>query len=304
LYTGHLTSPEPDFSALTPLRAFTVPRQLRSPHPCVATFQDKRQYVSRPQIARAARYLQGIILAANEMGWKVPAKAPAGYGGRGEVSPDLSIRLPSSQVTVTIRELDQRGRPGLAFVTQTDYYTCAQRTTANKSFLAAGRLEATVSKNWDAQPILTLRDAGGATLEEQLPALVRALETSEAQAQWAQKEEQRREGVRKARWEEVKKAAFTNLTYERNTQRLRDQLARRDEAAAMIAYADEVTAHAAELGAPEAAEALGWADWIRQHAELTNPLNGPLHVLEVTSCSHEALQPHMNGWSTHGPYRH
>jgi hypothetical protein len=77
-----------------------------------------------------------------------------------------------------------------------------------------------------------------------------------------------------------------------------------DAAAAMIAYVDEITAHAAELGAPGAAAALGWASWIRQHAELTNPLNGPLHVLEVTSCSHEELQPHMNGWSTHGPYRH
>ncbi len=77
-----------------------------------------------------------------------------------------------------------------------------------------------------------------------------------------------------------------------------------DAAAAMIAYVDEITAHAEELGAPDAAAAFGWASCIRQYAEFTNPLNGPLHVLEVTSCSHEELQPHMNGWSTHGPYRH
>jgi hypothetical protein len=25
---------------------------------------------------------------------------------------------------------------------------------------------------------------------------------------------------------------------------------------------------------------------------------------KVTSCSHEELQPHMYGWSTHGPYWH
>jgi hypothetical protein len=62
----------------------------------------------------------------------------------------------------------------------------------------------------------------------------------------------------------------------------------------MIAYADEMAAYAAELGSPEQASAREWA----------SPLNGPLRVIEVTSCSDEELQPHMNGRSTHGPYRH
>ena len=130
---------EPDFKVLTPLRAFTVPRQLRSPHPCVTAFQGKRQYVSRPRIGRAARFLQGLVLAAGQMGWNVPATTPACYGGQGEVSPDLAVRLPSREVTVTIRELDQRGHPGLAFVTRTDYYTRTERATANSSFAASGR---------------------------------------------------------------------------------------------------------------------------------------------------------------------
>lgn len=295
---------EPDFKVLTPLRAFTVPRQLRSPHPCVTAFTDKRQYVSRPRIGRAARFLQGLVLAADQMGWKVPAKTPAGYGGRGEASPDLTVRLPSREVTVTIRELDQRGRPGQAFVTRTDYYTRTERTTANSSFAASGRLAASVTRTSDTRPVLTLRDTSGATLEEQLPALVRALETGEAEAQWARKEKDRRAAIRAARWEEARTEAFTKLAYERNAQRLREELDRRAAAVAMTVYADEITAHAATLGDKEAAAALEWAGWIRQHAKAANPLNGPLHVLEVTSYSHDELQPHMNGWSARGPYRH
>jgi hypothetical protein len=253
---------------------------------------------------RAARYLQGLVLAAGEMGWTVSSKTPAG-AGQGQVSPDLSMRLPSREVTVTIRELDKRGRPGLAFVTRTDYYTRTERTTANSSFAACGRLEVTVSRTWDAQPVLAQRDTSGATVEEQLPALVRTLETGEAEAQWARTQEQRRAGIRQARWEEVRQEAFTKLAYERNTQQLHDELARRGTAAAMTAYADEISAHAAGLEAPDAAAALEWASWIRRHAEATDPLNGPLHVLEATtSCGHEELQPHMNGWSTRGPYRH
>lgn len=40
-----------------------------------------------------------------------------------------------------------------------------------------------------------------------------------------------------------------------------------------------------------------------RHAERTNPLNGPLRVLAATSCSHQELEPHMNGWSTYGPHQ-
>jgi hypothetical protein len=123
---------------------------------------------------------------------------------------------------------------------------------------------------------------------------VRTLETGESEAQRASKEKERRDGIRKVRWEEVKKEAFTKLACERNAQRLRDELARRNAAAAMIAYANEITAHAAELGDPDAAAALEWASWIRQHAERTSR-NGPLRVLEVTGCSHDELQPHING---------
>ncbi|HEX3955319.1 MAG TPA: hypothetical protein VHZ03_01670 [Trebonia sp.] len=72
----------------------------------------------------------------------------------------------------------------------------------------------------------------------------------------------------------------------------------------MRAYAEEIDAHAAGLEAPAAQAAREWAGWIRQHAEHTDPLNGTLRLAKVISCSHDELQPHMNGWSTHGPYRH
>lgn len=132
---------EPDFAALTPMRAFKVPQQLRGPHPAVTALQEKRQHVSRPQIPRAARYLRGLVTAVAEMGWSAPAKVQGGYAGRGEPGPDLSIKLPSGEFQVAIRELDERGRPGRAFITQTDYLTRTERTTVNKSFTASGRLK-------------------------------------------------------------------------------------------------------------------------------------------------------------------
>ncbi len=294
---------EPDFPALIPLRIFKIPQQLREPHPAVTAFLEKRQHVSRPQIPRAARYLQGLVNAATKMGWSASAKAPSGYESRGEPGPDLSIRLPSCEVRVTVRELDERGRPGFAFITQAEYPSRTERTTVNKYFTVSGRLVVTVTRGWEKQPILSQRDAGRVTLEDQLPALVRVLEVAEAEAEWARKEEERRAAIRQDRWEEVKREAFVHVAYQRNAERLVADLARRDAATAMRAYADEIAAHAAGLEASDAQAAREWADWIRRHAERTDPLNGPLCLVQVNSCSHEELQPHMGGWSTHGPYR-
>lgn len=252
---------------------------------------------------RAARYLQGLVNAVAEMGWSAPAKVQVGYAGRGEPGPDLSIKLPSREFQVAIRELDERGRPGRAFITQTDYLTHTERTTVNKSFAASARLEVTLTQGWEQHPVLSQRDTGKSILEDQLPALIRMLEIDKAEAEWARKEEERRADIRKERWEEVKKEAFARVAHERNAERLLAELDSRDAAAAMRTYADEIDTRAAALEAPAAQAARGWAEWIREHAERTDPLNGPLRLEEVTSCSHEELQPHMHGWSTHGPYQ-
>ena len=85
----------------------------------------------------------------------------------------------------------------------------------------------------------------------------------------------------------MKKEALVHVAYERNAKRLLAELDSRDAAAAMRVYADEIDTRAAELEAPDAQAARGRAESIRQHAEHTDPLNGPLRLEEVTSCSHE-----------------
>lgn len=295
---------EPDFKALTAVRSFSVPRQLRNPHPAVSAFQSKKALVSKAQIGRAARFLQALVLAAAEFGWKVPEKVPNMSRRHGDPEPDLTLRLPSRELVVTIRELDLYGRRARAYITEMDYYpTRTERTRANKYFHASGRLDVTITPTWEDKAVLSLQDTAGGPLEEQLPTLIRQLEIAEAEADWARQEESRRSEIRKARWKEVKQEAFTKLTYERNTELLRDQLERREAAATMRTYADEVEARAKELDSPGSDEAREWAVWIRQHADSINPINGPLRILHVTTASHDELSPHMNGWSTHGPYR-
>lgn len=172
-----------------------------------------------------------LVNAAAEMGWSAPAKIQASYAGHGEPPPDLSIRLPSREILITVRELDERGRPGRAFVTHTDYLPHAERTTANNNFTDSGRLEVTLTQGWEQRPVLSQRDSGRSTLEGQLPALIRVLEISKAEAEW-----------------------------------LSAELDRREATAAMRAYANKIDTPAAALEAPAKQAAREWAAWIREHA--------------------------------------
>jgi hypothetical protein len=70
--------------------------------------------------------------------------------------------LPSREILVAVRELDERGSAGRAFITQTDYLTRTERTTVNKSFTASGRLEVTLTPGWEQHPVLSQRDSGKA----------------------------------------------------------------------------------------------------------------------------------------------
>src|ERR1700722_4994018 len=99
-------------------------------------------------------------------------------------------------------------------------------------------------------PVLSQRDTGKSTLEDQLPSLVRVLEIGQAEADWAQKEKERRSEIREERWKEVKKEALVHVAYERNAKRLLTELDSRDAAAAMRVYADEIDTRAAELKGP------------------------------------------------------
>ncbi|MBB3036278.1 hypothetical protein [Hoyosella altamirensis] len=88
-----------------------------------------------------------------------------------------------------------------------DYYTRSERIIANKHFQGSGNLEVTITKAWEDQTVLPLRDTGGATLEEQLPVLIHKLEIAEAEADWSRRQESRRSEIRKVRWGEVKQEA-------------------------------------------------------------------------------------------------
>lgn len=114
--------------------------------------------------------------------------------------------------------------------------TCARTARSGWEAVRLRQIEAVTCRFWDREhPWLTLITLanGTATLEDQLPALIRLLEIDKAEAEWSQKEEEPRADIRKERWEEVKKGGFVRVGYERNVERLPAELGSRDAAATM-----------------------------------------------------------------------
>jgi hypothetical protein len=267
-------------------------------------FQTKKALVSKAQVGRAARFLQALISATSELGWKTPSKMHNMSVRQGEFSPDLSLRLPSRELLVTICELDQSGRRVQAYTTERDYYTRTERTTANKGFQASGKLEVVIKKPWEDQTVLSLRDTVGAPLEDQLPSLIRELADRRSRSGLVSPG-----GI--ATFQDPRDPLGTGEAGSVHEALLRTQCRAASGPTGTIGRppqtcertTDEIDCRLRQFAGSEEEKAREWAAWIRQHADRTDPINGPLHLMRVTSASHNDLAPHMAGWSTYGPYR-
>lgn len=218
--------PRPDFDACISVSACTVPRQLRNPHPAVVAFQQRRQRVSKPNVQRAARLLQGIVNASLQRGWKVRHQGATAsmYDGERQAS-DVEVVLPRLGVQVLVHELDQRGRTGRAFTAEHDHSGSSDKVLPSRWFQGSGRLQVTVSRyGWDTAPILQIRDESKTTVEDQVPSLVRALEIQGAEAEWEQRERQRKSTLREERRLEIYTEAVVKVREERNAEQATAQL--------------------------------------------------------------------------------
>lgn len=299
---GYTVFLRPDYEQRVLPRNVRAPvRMPKSPHPMVTAFVKRRANVSKASIARAGRFLQGLADTANELGWKVPSKAPNSYSRDNEAKVDLQLRIRSQIYEVKIWEADERNRHSRPYVEQWDHYAGrTSKTVANKDFIPSGRLHVSVSVGWDNRTLLQLGGTPGAPLENQLKVLLRKLEIHLAEEDWEHQERERRNRIRKERGDEVRAAAVERVRHERNAKRARDQLRDRQLANSLRQFAEEVADHAAGLAGEEHAAAVEWAAWLKRHAEEVDPLNGPLETVRQFNPTADELRPHMGDWSTYG----
>lgn len=291
---------EPDFAQVVRLQRVRVPPELRITEPLVHAFTRKRSWVTKNEIPRAARILQAFSDAVRTAGWGIDDRAPSGHGER---DPDLVLKLPIGRATATIYELDARDRRVSMYTERRDYSDPRVHVvTRNQRVEASGSLELAVAQEWGKETFAVARDHPGRPLEESLSELVHTLAVLAEEAKWAAAEEARRTHVRAERWTEVRAAAVLRVEEKKREEQLSSEMHRRETALRMLRYAAEVEEHATTMDPLAWAAAIRWAQWIRQHAVRTDPLDDRLQLLEVSDATPTELEPYMGQWSPFGPH--
>jgi hypothetical protein len=107
----------------------------------------------------------------------------------------------------------------------------------------------------------------------------------------------------KLRWQAAIAAASIELQEHHRGEVLMQQATRWHEANRLREYLQALQEVLAQTSASEREDGERWLEWARTHLESLDPLCGDIRMPADVPATAEALQPFMNGWSAHGPYR-
>ncbi|WP_437773478.1 hypothetical protein [Arthrobacter sp. KNU40] len=136
--------------------------------------------------------------------------------------------------------------------------------------------------------------------------LPRLLQELELRAQSAVEERERAEEKRdrtQREWEAAKNQAREQYIREAKLGLLFDQLGRRRLAAELTDFIIELRNRAAAVDEPFQQRAGEWIQWIEEYKAEIDPANHSVSLPGVPEPTSSDLEPHMNGWSTEGPYK-
>jgi hypothetical protein len=295
----------------TPTQVFPVPvpDRVGRYHSVVTEFrkQHDRHEVSRAQLPRVCRLLQGLVVEAERRGFavKAPVASKVRERGRSEWSGDTDghLQVVVCGVTVTLR-IQEDGIRSRSIYPSTDYgfgdgdvrvrrstaYEQGAKGTVRISILAP-RTAAHRPSSWG--------DGKRQTLEACLPAVLMEVEARSAEQRERLKREQEEAERRQVAWEEAKIQARHRHAEFRCAQILDTEVAAWQHASAIRSYSDAI-----EGKYPHDSGAIAWVSWARARAHAIDPLRNIPSVPELSAdVSAEDLRPFLDGWSPYSPER-
>lgn len=283
-----------------------VPAKVSKYHPVVAEFKesDDRHEVSKAQVPRVLRLLQGLVVEAERRGFTV-STVPLHQGymegtpiWSGERDGHLKIDVNGTPVVLRIREdgvrtrsvhywpADPRGGNDPVRSRHRAYEAGAKGTIRISMLAPSGRPN--LQRSWG--------DSKRRSLEDELPAVLKAVETAAVEEKERLRLALEEEEGRRRDWQNAMDLATLRHTEHYRAQILEGQVGAWRRASAIREYCDGIeTAH------PNDAHALEWSTWARTFAGRLDPLEHELRVPAPQSrVSKDELIPFMDGWD---PYR-
>lgn len=269
--------------------------------------QAGRHEISRAQLPRVSRILQGFVAEAEQRGYGValPGTSDSHHQGRpewsGESDGHLVLTIEGVAVALRVRE---DGVSTRAVYPRHDYRHLPTDRSAKPSYLheqgAKGTVRISIVGPYNrSNRQSSWGDAKTQRLEDRLPAVLMEVETVAAEVRERLEIERQESERRRLAWEGAMTAARACHTEHHRAEILDAQIDAWQRACAIRHYCDAV-----EKEHAGAAGAAGWVAWARAHADLIDPLVSALAVPEPpTKVPPEELVPYLDGWSPYGPER-
>lgn len=285
----------------------SVPGRVSRYAPVVRRFRDAktRHEVSRAEMPRMLRILQGLVVEAERRGFDVEiveGEEPRRYGSAGwSGGRDGHLRFSIRGHSESLR-IREEGLPSRSYWIQQnstyDYVKGESRPGPLSEYEegATGRLEIEIVGYGGGGRASKWGDRRSWALEEKLPEILREIEMRAVEAEERKREAERREAERQRQWELAMERAKGRWLEAYRGQILERQADQWRTAETVRAYVDAMAAFAVGEEAEE------WIEWSRAHADLVDPLTDGVRPPEPPdSIPLDELRPFLDGWSPYGP---
>lgn len=288
------------------LSAVPIPETVAKFHPLVRQFRDQadRHEITRAQLPRALRLLQGLVVEAERRGHHVAIVKvqPDSYGRSHWVASQHGHFAITANGCTTVVRLFEQGLPnrGWWYGKHGNGYGRPRKSDVQLrdewEAKATGRLTFEIVSWGGSDRVSKWSDRRSAPVDELLPELLREVELraieqaeKERQAEIAARERERR-------WEAAMVTARERYDAHHRAEALRSQAARWHEASQLRAYCD-----AAENRYRDNADVVAWVEWAREYIERLDPLRVPPTAPTFPRPKPEDLRPFLDGFSPYGP---
>lgn len=299
---GEWRSSLADVAPGTPLDFVPVPLpgSVARYHSIVASFRDRgeQRTVSRTQMKRVSRMLQGLVLEAERRGFTV--SLPIESSERFQRS-KLS-RLSDAHAFVAVKgvafefTLREEGVETEVVGDWPPYRNNGRVVVVDKE--ATGCVTLSVQRQGSRYgPLAKWSDGPRATLESMLPAALHQIHILAMDQLERQRVEAETKQRRRVEWEKAMDHAGELHAEHHRGVVLEAEVAAWRRSVEIRAYVDEMVCRFGEES-----ETMRWVEWARTFADSVDPLSsGPKLPNPPDRVPASELQPFLDGWSAHGP---
>ncbi|WP_298868476.1 hypothetical protein [uncultured Microbacterium sp.] len=293
-----------DYVTATPV---PVPQRVGKYHPVVKKYLGNKNahYVSAEHLTRAGHILQAIATEAERRGMKVvdsdKAKKNQGQPPFKREAKHLWLATTLGEYSIMIKEIPGSGGAKRNYYTDYPKGTPRWIRARQTEFISTGKLELILDGPRTQYKGEHFRDARSKTVEVKLPEVFALLDKYVLEAEWAERERQRKEAERQVQWEAAMAKAKLDYARHARWEHFKNLAEGSDALRGYRVFLESAQNAVAALPTEARVAATDYLEEMHSIIDELDPIASPsLIVPVVPDPTPEQLKPFLGAWSPYG----